>query len=80
MARYSEEVKESIIQKMMPPSNMTVSQLVRDTGISDATLQTWRKKALSQGTPVPRNEKNPDQWTPENQLAVIIETAALNEA
>ena len=80
MARDSEEFKESIVQKMMPPNNMPVSQLVRDTGISDATLYSWRKKALSQGIPVPGNGKNPDQWTPENQLAVIIETAALNEA
>ncbi len=80
MARYSEEFKESIIQKMMPPNNVPVSQLARDTGISDVTLYTWRKKALSQGIPVPGNGKNPDQWSPENQLAVIIETAALNEA
>ena len=41
----------------MPPSNMTVSQLVRDTGISDATLQTWRKKALSQGILCQATEK-----------------------
>ena len=80
MSRYSEEFKKSIIQKMMPPNNVPVSQLVRDTGISDVTLYTWQKKALSQGIPVPGNGKNPDQWTPENQLAVIIETAALNEA
>ena len=55
MARYSEEFKESIIQKMMPPNNVPVSQLVRDTGISDVTLYTWRKKALSQGIPVSGN-------------------------
>ncbi|WP_257263455.1 transposase [Endozoicomonas sp. ONNA2] len=29
---------------------------------------------------MPGNRKNPDQWPPEKQLAVIIETAALNEA
>ena len=52
MARYSEEFKESVIQKMMPPNNVPVSQLVRETGISDATLYTWRKKAISQGVPV----------------------------
>ncbi|WP_373691371.1 transposase [Endozoicomonas sp. YOMI1] len=52
MARYSEEFKESITQKMMPPNNVPVSQLVRDTGISDVTLYTWRKKALFQGIPV----------------------------
>ncbi|WP_146000119.1 transposase, partial [Endozoicomonas acroporae] len=52
MARYSEEFKESIIQKMMPPNNVPVSQLVRETGISDVTLYTWRKKAVSKGVPV----------------------------
>ena len=80
MARYSEEFKESIIQKMMPPNNVAVSQLVRDTGISDVTLYTWRKNAVSKGVLVPGDGKNPDQWTAENKLAVIIETAALNEA
>jgi transposase-like protein len=80
MARYSEEFKESIIQKMMPPNNVPVSQLARDTGVSDVTLYTWRKKAVSKGVPVPGDGKNPDQWTPENKLAVVIETAVLNEA
>ena len=48
MASYSEELKQSVIQKMMPPNNMPVSQLVRETGISNWTLYSWRKKALSQ--------------------------------
>ena len=60
--------------------NGPVSLLVHDTGISDVTLSTWRKKALSQGIPVTGNEQNPDQWTSDNELDVIIETAALNEA
>ncbi|WP_299735841.1 transposase [uncultured Endozoicomonas sp.] len=53
MARYSEEFKESIIQKMMPPNNVAVSQLVRDTGISDVTLYTWQGKeeARERGQP-----------------------------
>ena len=52
-----EEFKESIIQKMMPPNNVPVSQRVCDTGISDVTLYTWRKKALSQAIPVPGRGK-----------------------
>ena len=42
MACYSKEFKESIIQKMMPPNSVPVSQLVHGTGISDATLYIWR--------------------------------------
>ena len=79
MIRYSEKFKESIIQKMMPPNNVPVSKLVRDTGISDVTLYNWRKNAISKGVPVAGDGKNPGQWTAANKLAVIIETAALNE-
>lgn len=79
MPHYSEEFRASVIQKMMPPNNVPVSQLVRETGVSDVTLYTWRKKALSQGVPVPGDGKNPNQWTPENKMAVVIETAALNQ-
>ncbi|MDP0562729.1 MAG: hypothetical protein QS721_10565 [Candidatus Endonucleobacter sp. (ex Gigantidas childressi)] len=43
------------------------------------TLYSWRKTALSQRIPVPGDGKNPGQWNPANPLAVIIETAALNE-
>ncbi|MBO9483337.1 transposase [Salinisphaera sp. G21_0] len=65
MARYSEEFKESIIQKMMPPNNVPVSQLVLETGISDVTLYTWRKNAVSKGVPVPGDGKNSDLWNAE---------------
>ena len=39
------------------PNNVPVSQLVHETGISDVTLYTWRKKAVSQGKPVPGDGK-----------------------
>ena len=79
MARYSAEMKTSVIQKMMPPNNVSIAQIALDTGITRTTLYTWRKQARNQGVPVPGDGKNPDQWKPEDQLAVIIETAVLNE-
>lgn len=79
MARYSEELKASVIQRMMPPNNVPIAELVRDTGISDATLYTWRKKARAQGVPVPGDGQNPEQWRSEDKFAAVLETAALNE-
>jgi transposase-like protein len=35
MARYSEEFKYSIMMKMMPPQNQSISQVARETGLSD---------------------------------------------
>ncbi|MES9906095.1 MAG: transposase [Sedimenticola sp.] len=50
MREYSEELKANIIAKMLPPNNVGVPQLVRETGISKNTPYTWRiKHRKSQG-------------------------------
>ncbi len=80
MSRYSKERKDAVIQKMMPPLNTPISQLIKETGISDATLYTWRKQARKQGLTVPGDGKNPEDWSSEDKFAVVLETATLNEA
>jgi len=77
--KYSEEFKESLVKKMMPPNPVSVSQLVKETGVSDVTLYKWRKDYRNQGIAVPANRNNPNQWAAEDKLAVVIETASFNE-
>ena len=79
MTRYSNELKASVLQKMMPPQNIPIAQLAQETGITETTLYAWRKKAKSQGVPVPGDGQNPEQWRSEDKFAVVLETAALNE-
>ena len=77
--RYSEEFKESVIKKMMPPNPVSVSQLSKDTGVSDVTLYKWRKDYRNRGIAVPSDQSKPESWSAEDKLAVVIETASLNE-
>ena len=77
--RYSEKFKESTVRKMMPPAPVSVPQLCRDTGVSDVTLYKWRKQYRDKGVAVPAYKSKPGDWTPEDKLAVIIETASFNE-
>lgn len=77
--RYSEEFKEAVIKKMMPPVPMSVSQLCRETGVSDVTLYKWRKDYQNRGVAVPADTKKPETWTAEDKLAVVIETVSFNE-
>jgi transposase len=79
MARYSEEFKEKIVQKMMPPNAMSVAQLHRETGVSEPTLYSWRNKVRGEGRAVPADPSNPEQWNGQDKLAVVIQTASLNE-
>ena len=80
MKRYSQERKESVIRRMMPPENTPVPVLVEETGISDVTLYHWRKQARAKGLVVPGDGRNPENWSSEDKFAVVLETAAMNEA
>lgn len=63
----------------MSPQFISVSKLSRDTGVSDVTLYKWRKDYRNQGVDVPANKKNSENWTAEDKLAVVIETAAFSD-
>jgi transposase-like protein len=80
MKHYSQERKDAVIQKMMPPINMSIATLSSESGITQSTLYNWRTHAKSKGLTVPGDRKNPEQWSSSSKFAVVIETAALNGA
>ena len=79
MARYSQERKESILKKLLPPLNMTVSEVAHSEGISSKTLYHWRDVLRREGQPVPGKTLTSNDWSAEAKLAVIIETATMTE-
>jgi len=79
MAKYSDEFKEQTVRKMMPPNAMSVAQVSRETRVSEQTLYNWRNRFRHEGKAVPADPSNPENWSGENKLAVVIETAPLNE-
>jgi transposase-like protein len=40
MKQYSEELKAALVEKMLPPQNVPVGQLARETGIPKDTART----------------------------------------
>jgi transposase-like protein len=79
MTRYSQERKEAVMKKMLPPHNMTVTEVARTEGISEATLYNWRSKAKQSGVPVPGQKSTSESWSADAKLAVVIETTPLSE-
>ncbi len=79
MTQYSEEFKASIIAKMLPPNNVPVAHLVRETGIPKDTLYTWRSKQRK--TPGRTTAQPPvsGELSSEEKFTVVIESASLNE-
>jgi transposase-like protein len=77
---YPAERKEALQRRMMPPENKKVSELARETGITEQTLYTWRRQLNGQGIAMPSNGKNSEQWSSEDKFAVVLETAAMSVA
>lgn len=77
--KYSKEFKESIISRMLPPKNVSVPDLVRETGIPKDTLYTWRSQYRNKQGPPTGSGRSSGQLSNEDKLAIIIETAPLGE-
>lgn len=80
MARFSIERKQSILNKLLPPHNKSVSEVATEEGISKKTLYNWRTELKNKGEPVPGNKSNTNQWSAESKLATVVTTAAMSEA
>lgn len=77
--RYSQEKKDALIKRMMPPHNESVAQIAKEEGISEPTLYNWRKKAREAGIAIPGNGQTSDKWSSQDKFLVVMETFAMNE-
>ena len=79
MSSYSPERKAALINKLLPPQNMSVAELSRQEGISQATLYAWRTKLKAGGAVVPGDKNNADNWPAEANFAAVLQAATLSE-
>ncbi len=65
------------IARMLPPNNVSVSEITRETGIPKDTLYCWRIKALKGDIAVQPSAHN--GLSSEEKFNIVLETASLNE-
>ena len=78
--KYSQERREAVLRKLLPPHNRTIASLAEEEGISTATLYNWRKEARRKGRLLPDNSAEPEGWSSRDKFNAVVETAALSEA
>jgi transposase len=79
MTHYSEEFRASIAARLLPPNNARVADIVRETGVPKDTLYEWRTRYRNKQGMLPSSGKSTNQYSADDKLAVIIETASFNE-
>lgn len=77
--RYPKELKSSIIAKMLPPNNQSLSQIQQETGVPEGTLKMWRKKIRGKGLAAPAGEQQSEQWSTRDKFLIVVETSTLSE-
>lgn len=81
MRTYSDELKASLVERMLLPENASVPRLSRETGIPRDTLYGWRRQAWRErGLASAPLANTAERWRSEEKFAMVVETAALNEA
>ena len=80
MTHYSEEFRASIAARLLPPNNARVADIVKETGVPKDTLYEWRTRYRNKQSVSSFSGKSSNQFSADDKLAVIIETATLNEA
>jgi len=75
--RYTLEVKDSVVAKVMARGDRTVEDVCREVGISSQTVGNWlRKRAMVTGMKKPDEIK---KWSAEDKLKALFETRLLEE-
>ena len=77
---YSPEFKETLLRRMLPPNNESITKIAKEEGISEQTLRNWRDKARKDGVAAPGKDARPDDWSTQDKFLIVVETASLNEA
>lgn len=78
---YTEEQKEALLKRMLPPSNTPIAVVSQETGISKSTLNTWKQKALQESSKVNRNSKvsNSKELSSKEKFLIVMETYSMPE-
>ena len=76
---YSPAYKDSILRRIIPPNNESITKIAREKGLSEQTIRNWQNKARKEGYAAPGKDAVPDDWSTQDKFLIVVETASLNE-
>ena len=77
--QYSNELREAVLRRLIPPKNESISKVASEEGISEQTLRNWFAKAKIDGTSASDANLPADKWSTQDKFLIVVETASLNE-
>ncbi|AOZ94336.1 transposase [Paenibacillus crassostreae] len=78
--RYTQEFKDAVLVRMMPPNNESIKSISDELGISEQSLYKWRQKARTDGNATPGNGQTAERWSSEDKFLVVMESYSMNQS
>ncbi len=79
MPRYSKELRDSLMARILSDEDINIPELSRETGIHENTLRKWKTGAKKNGISPSSKNKTADKWSTQDKFTIVLETAALSE-
>ena len=76
---YSQELKDSILRKILPPNSESITKIAKEKGIPEQTIRNWQKQARADGIAVPGKDSSSEKWSTQDKFLIVVETAGMNE-
>jgi transposase len=78
MKYYPDELKTSVIARMLHPNNANIPELSKETGIAKDTLYMWRLKARGHRFNPSSKQHAVTGLNSEDKFNIVVETARMN--
>lgn len=76
---YTQEQKEAMVSKLLPPNNMSIPELSAQSGIPQTTLYGWKTRALNKSNNKIGKKANKKTMTSSDKFHIVMETYTLSE-
>ncbi len=76
--KYSRRMKESVLRKVLPPENRSVSEVAIEMGISEQTIYSWKRQAEN-GTLPMEGTGSPRETVQLERYNLLLESKSLRE-
>lgn len=87
MGQYTKAFRAKMVQRLLGPNAVTVSELSRRTGVPRSSLELWKRIAMGRGSWNDKRKKKttseprrPEDWTAQERMRVVIESEGLGPA
>ena len=76
---YSKRIKSSVMRKILPPENRSVSEVAKEMGISEQTIYNWKKMAENGTLALDAEMISPVSMNRIEKFSLLLESKGRNE-